>query len=105
MTRCLRAHHRPDSPGYRELLDIFIAELTSTFTVEEFYREGQRRHLAVTPLSTAHGIVGTIILTSGTFFHKIAGPGESGLRYPGPRPSLFADTLGYAPSSAQSRSA
>lgn len=25
---------------YRELLDIFIAELTSTFTVEEFYREG-----------------------------------------------------------------
>lgn len=69
---------------YRELLDIFIAELTSTFTVEEFYREGQRRHLAVTPLSTAHGIVGDHHLNERHFFHKIAGPGESGLRYPGP---------------------
>ncbi len=37
---------------YRELLDIFIGEHTARFTVEQLYREGQRRHLALTPLNS-----------------------------------------------------
>ncbi|MBE9538859.1 MAG: CoA transferase, partial [Proteobacteria bacterium] len=69
---------------YRELLDIFIAELTQKFTVEEFYREGQRRHLAVTPLSTAHGIAGDHHLNEREFFVDVEHADNSSLRYPGP---------------------
>ena len=39
---------------YRELLDVFIGDLTCQFTVDAFYHEAQRRHLAVTPLNSAH---------------------------------------------------
>lgn len=78
--------HGPSSARqpYRELLDIFIAELTSTFTVEAFYREGQRRHLAVTPLSTAHAIVGDRHLNKRNFFVAVEHADQSRLRYPGP---------------------
>jgi crotonobetainyl-CoA:carnitine CoA-transferase CaiB-like acyl-CoA transferase len=76
---------------YRELLDIFITELTRKFTVEEFYREGQRRHLAVTPLSTAHGIAGDHHLNEREFFVDVEHADNSSLRYPGP-PYRFSVT-------------
>src|SRR5690606_30141465 len=42
---------------YRELLDLFIGEMTRHYSVEDFYREGQRRHLAITPISSAASII------------------------------------------------
>src|SRR4026208_1777718 len=43
--------------AYRDILDGWIGELTARLTVDEVYREGQRRHLAVTPVSTAGDVV------------------------------------------------
>ncbi|RLQ21095.1 CoA transferase [Seongchinamella sediminis] len=76
---------------YRELLDIFIAELTGQFTVEEFYREGQRRHLAVTPLSTAHGIAADPHLNARGFYVAVDHGDRGVLRFPGP-PYRFSAT-------------
>jgi crotonobetainyl-CoA:carnitine CoA-transferase CaiB-like acyl-CoA transferase len=69
---------------YRELLDIFITELTMQFTVDELYREGQRRHLAVTPLSSGHSIVNDHHLNERKFFVDVEQAGKTTLRYPGP---------------------
>ncbi|NJR43980.1 hypothetical protein HC761_00435 [bacterium] len=43
---------------YRDLLDTYIADLTSRFTVEELYHEGQQRHLAFTPVNDATAVAG-----------------------------------------------
>ncbi len=67
---------------YRELLDIYISELTQHYTVDEFYREGQRRHLAVTPLNTAHGVLQDKHLNARGFFQVLDHAGRE-LRYPG----------------------
>jgi crotonobetainyl-CoA:carnitine CoA-transferase CaiB-like acyl-CoA transferase len=53
---------------YRELLDVFIGDLTSQLTVDEVYHEGQRRHIAVTPVQTASGIVADPHLLARKFF-------------------------------------
>lgn len=74
---------------YRELLDMFISELTARYTVDAFYREGQHRHLAVTPLSTAHGIARDHHLCERGFYVDVA-HGEHTLRYPGPPYRLSA---------------
>ncbi|PLW69189.1 CaiB/BaiF CoA transferase family protein [Pseudohalioglobus lutimaris] len=76
---------------YRELLDIFIAELTETYTVDAFYREAQARHLAVTPLSTAHSIVADPHLNARGFYVDVEHGDCGRLRYPGP-PYRFSVT-------------
>ncbi len=76
---------------FRELLDIFITELTQQYTVDEFYREGQRRHLAVTPLSTAHGIARDHHLNQREFYVDVEHADNTSLRYPGP-PYRFSAT-------------
>lgn len=76
---------------YRELLDIFIGELTLQYTAEAFYREAQQRHLAVTPLSTAHGIVADEHLNARNFFVDVAHSNGRYYRYPGP-PYRFSAT-------------
>ena len=42
--------------AYRDLLDVYISDLTSQFTVDEIYHEGQRRHIAFTPVNTATAV-------------------------------------------------
>ena len=68
---------------YRELLDIFISDLTALHTVEEIFHEGQRRHIAFTPLRSTHEAVQDPHVLSRNYFvelkHPVAGP----LRYPG----------------------
>jgi crotonobetainyl-CoA:carnitine CoA-transferase CaiB-like acyl-CoA transferase len=49
-------------------LDLFISELTQGFSVEEFYREGQRRHLAVSPINTAETVTRDAHLAAREFF-------------------------------------
>jgi crotonobetainyl-CoA:carnitine CoA-transferase CaiB-like acyl-CoA transferase len=68
---------------YRELLDYFIGELSARFSVDDFYREGQRRHLAVTPLHTATSLVTDPHLLSRRFFVELDHPGQGPLLYPG----------------------
>jgi len=69
---------------HRELLDVFIGELASRFSVDAFYHEAQRRHLAVTPVHTATDVVEDPHLAARNYFveveHGKAGP----LKQPGP---------------------
>jgi benzylsuccinate CoA-transferase BbsE subunit len=68
---------------YRELLDVWITDLTSRFTVQEIYREGQRRHLAFTPVNTAAAVVRDPQLTARDHFVEVEHPVAGRLRYPG----------------------
>jgi crotonobetainyl-CoA:carnitine CoA-transferase CaiB-like acyl-CoA transferase len=69
---------------YRDLLDVYITDLTQRFTVEEAYREGQRRHLAVTPVNTAAEVAGDAHLAARGYFVEIDHGDAGRLRYPGP---------------------
>ena len=75
---------------YRELLDLFIGELTAQFSVEAFYREGQQRHLAVTPLNMARDIAGDAHLRARKFYVEMAHRGGRKLSCPGPPYRLSA---------------
>jgi crotonobetainyl-CoA:carnitine CoA-transferase CaiB-like acyl-CoA transferase len=68
---------------YRELLDLFIAELTSRLSVDEAYHEGQRRHIAFTPVNTATAVARDAHLAARGYFVEVDHPGAGGLRYPG----------------------
>ena len=68
---------------YRELLDLFISDLTSQFTVDEIYHEGQRRHIAFTPVHTAAAVASDVHLGARNYFVDVEHPGGSTLAYPG----------------------
>ncbi len=67
---------------YRELLDLYIGELTSRLTVEEVYREGQRRHIAFTPVNSLTAVAASRQLAARNFFMEVPLPGHE-LRVPG----------------------
>jgi crotonobetainyl-CoA:carnitine CoA-transferase CaiB-like acyl-CoA transferase len=67
---------------YRELLDLFISELMRGLSVEQAYREGQRRHLAVTPVRGAAALARDEHLAARNFFVGVDIGGEI-LRMPG----------------------
>jgi crotonobetainyl-CoA:carnitine CoA-transferase CaiB-like acyl-CoA transferase len=56
---------------YRELLDVFIGDLMSQLAVDEAYHEGQRRHIAVTPVQSASDIAADPHLRARKFFGAI----------------------------------
>lgn len=56
---------------YRDLVDTYVADLTSRFTVAEVYHEGQRRHLAFTPVSTAPEVAADPHLAARDFFANV----------------------------------
>lgn len=76
---------------YRELLDIFIGEHTSRFTVEQLYREAQERHLAMTPLNSLCAMVRDRHLGARGFFVDVPQADGGTLRFPGP-PYRFSRT-------------
>lgn len=77
--------HGPSSARlpYRELLDLFISDLTGTLTVDEAYHEGQRRHIAFTPIHTAARIANDPQLKARDFFVEIDGGAAGPLAVPG----------------------
>ena len=68
---------------YRDVLDGWIGELTARFSVDELYREGQHRHLAITPVSTAAAVANDPHLAARDYFVARMHPGAGALRYPG----------------------
>jgi len=68
---------------YRELLDLFIGEHCARFTAEELYREGQRRHLALSPLNPVSAICGDAHLAARDFLIEIEQQDGTRLRMPG----------------------
>jgi len=67
----------------RDLLDVYISDLTARFTVAEMYHEGQRRHLAVTPVNTAASVVDDPHLAARGYFVPVEHSEMGTLRYPG----------------------
>ena len=68
---------------YRELLDIYVSDMTSRFAVDEVYREGQRRHIAFTPINSAAAVAGDAHLAERGYFAPIEHPVAGPLRIPG----------------------
>ncbi len=68
---------------YRDLLDVYIGELMKTLTVAEAFHEGQRRHIAITPVSSAGDVVSDEHLAARRFFVEVEHPGGNRLPYPG----------------------
>ena len=68
---------------YRELLDVFIGDLTERLTVSEAYHEGQRRHIAFTPVNTAARILADEHLAARGFFEPLVVEDGRTLRAPG----------------------
>jgi len=75
---------------YRDLVDTYVQELTGRFTVAEMYHEGQRRHLAFTPVRTAEAVVRDEHLAARGFFVAVAQRDGSRLRMVGPPYRLAA---------------
>jgi len=76
---------------FRELLDVFIGDLTAQLTVAEAYHEGQRRHIAFTPVNTAARILADEHLAARGFFHELVLEDGSRMRAPG-APYRFSRT-------------
>jgi benzylsuccinate CoA-transferase BbsE subunit len=76
---------------YRELLDLFLSELTSQLSVDEVYHEGQRRHIAFTPVNGAASVARDPQLAARGYFVELDHPGAGRLRYPG-APYRHAET-------------
>jgi len=68
---------------YRELLDLFIGDLMAELTVETAYHEGQRRHIAVTPIQGALAVARDPHLAARGFFVEVEHPTAGRLTYPG----------------------
>jgi len=68
---------------YRELVDLFVSDFTSQLGVDEVYHEGQRRHIAFTPVNTAAALTRDPHLAARNFFVELDHPGAGRLRYPG----------------------
>ena len=68
---------------YRDLLDIFLAEHCARFTVEELYLEGQRRHIAMSPLNSVGAMCRDHHLAARNFFVGVEQPGLGRLVMPG----------------------
>jgi len=68
---------------YRELLDLFISELTGRFSVDELYREGQRRHIAMTPVNNAAAVAADRHLRARDYFVSAVSADGAELNYPG----------------------
>jgi crotonobetainyl-CoA:carnitine CoA-transferase CaiB-like acyl-CoA transferase len=69
---------------YRDLIDAYIGDLTARFSVAEIYHEGQRRHLAFTPVQTAAEVVADPHLGARRFFVAVPQADGTALRMPGP---------------------
>jgi benzylsuccinate CoA-transferase BbsE subunit len=70
--------------AYRDILDGYVEELTARFTVGEVYHEGQRRHLAFTPVNDAAAVARDPHLAVRGYFVEAAHRDGTRLRYPGP---------------------
>jgi len=68
---------------YRELLDIFISDMTKSHTVQHVFHEGQRRHIAFTPVNTPASVAREPQLRQREYFVDVTHPGGRTLQYPG----------------------
>ncbi len=68
---------------YRDLIDVYIDKLISSLRVAAAVGEGQRRHIAITPISTAGDVVASPHLAARGFFVRTADPDLGSIVMPG----------------------
>lgn len=75
----------PSSARYefREMIDAAISEMTTRYTVAELTREGQRRHLAISPVRGGREVAQDEQLAARGFFVDVEQVGGDCLRLPG----------------------
>jgi benzylsuccinate CoA-transferase BbsE subunit len=88
---------------HRDLLDAYIADFASRFVVDDLYHEGQRRHLAFTPVNSAAAVANDPHLAARSYFVTVEYPGTGTLRYPGRPVQARRDALGHPPFCAAHR--
>ena len=66
-----------------DVIDQFVSEFVGKFTVGEFVTEGQKRHLAVSPMSTIDGLVNSPQVRERNYFINVEHPEIGNHRYPG----------------------
>ena len=90
--------HGPSSSRlpYRELLDVFIGDLTRQLTVDEAYHEGQRRRIAMTPIQSARDVVADRHLRARGFFVDLELGDGRRVEVPGPPYRLSGTPWGGA---------
>ena len=74
-----------------DVVDQFVAEFVSKFTVAEFVKEGQRHHIAVGPLNTVGDMVNSDQMRDRKYFTNSKHPHIGEHAYPGP-PYRFSQT-------------
>jgi crotonobetainyl-CoA:carnitine CoA-transferase CaiB-like acyl-CoA transferase len=67
---------------YRELIDLFISDMTKEHSVEEIFHEGQRRHIAFTPLNSTEQAARGDHLQSRGYFIEVDHPATGPIHYP-----------------------
>ena len=77
---------------YPDIIDQFAAELTHKYTKEELYREGQRRHLPVTPINTSADFFNDPQTKHRGYFSEVEHPGIGAYFHPG-APYRLSETL------------
>lgn len=68
---------------YRDLLDIYINDMTTTMTVDHVYHEGQRRHIAFTPLARPVDVTRSAQLAARDYFVEVEHATVGRLQLPG----------------------
>lgn len=68
---------------HRELLDIFIRDLTARHSVEEIYHQGQQRHIAFTPVNGLAEVARDPQLAARGYFVDLPHGNGVTLRFPG----------------------
>lgn len=69
---------------YRDLLDVYVSELTSGLTVNEVYHEGQKRRIPFTPVNTAQMLTEDMHLRARNYFVEAEHTEYTRIKYPGP---------------------
>jgi crotonobetainyl-CoA:carnitine CoA-transferase CaiB-like acyl-CoA transferase len=75
----------------RELIDTLLGALTKKYSVEEFVREGQARHIAVAPLRSPAEVLADPLLAQRGAFVEVVDPHGGARKQPAPA-SRFART-------------
>jgi crotonobetainyl-CoA:carnitine CoA-transferase CaiB-like acyl-CoA transferase len=70
---------------------VYLGDFTAQLTVEAAYREGQRRHIAITPIQSATAVAEDPHLAARGFFAEVDHPTAGRLTYPG-APYRHAET-------------
>ncbi|MFN8544440.1 MAG: CaiB/BaiF CoA-transferase family protein [Candidatus Binatia bacterium] len=68
---------------HRDVIDVWIRDLTSRFTVDEIYHEGQRRRIAFTPVNGARAVALDPHLAAREWLVEVPRGDAVRLRYPG----------------------